>query len=149
MKALLSIGILVMLMAHFASAQTYRKGEINIENFIEELFGMQRTDENYEDLYESLLQVFLNPINLNKTNAEELKSLFILTPTQVNNFIAYQNQFGKFISIYELQAIPDFDLETIYKLLPFVVLEDSEKTQGSLKDRIIRSRDVYFIFRKS
>ncbi|MCH6233407.1 ComEA family DNA-binding protein [Cognataquiflexum rubidum] len=149
MKTLLTIGILMLIFSFCGKAQTYRKEEINIENFVEELFGMQRTDENYEDLYESLLQVFLNPINLNKTNAEELKSIFILTPAQVNSFIAYQNQFGKLISIYELQAIPDFDLETIYKLLPFVVLEDSDRMQGSLKDRILGSRDAYFIFRQN
>lgn len=149
MKTLVSIGILVLLVVHQSKSQTYRKDEINIENFIEELFGMQRSDENYEDLYESLLQVFLNPINLNKTNAEELKSIFILTPAQVNSFVLYQNQFGKFISIYELQAIPDFDLETIYKLLPFVVLDDSEKMQGSLKERVLSSKDAYFIFRQN
>jgi hypothetical protein len=149
MRISLLIIVIYFFLLQNTFAQTYRKGEINIESFIEELFGMQRTDENYEDLYEGLLQVFLNPINLNKTNAEELKSIFILTPAQVNSFTAYQNQFGKLISIYELQAIPDFDLETIYKLLPFVVLDDTEKMQGSLLNRIFGSRDAYFIFRQN
>jgi hypothetical protein len=139
--------VLMLFFCLDSSAQTYRKGEINIENFVEDLFGMQRTDEDYEDLYESLLQVFLNPINLNKTNPEELQSIYILSPIQINSFFEYQQSFGKLISLYELQAIPEFDLETIYKLLPFVVLEDSEKIHGPLGERILESRDAYFIFR--
>ena len=46
MKTLLSIGILMLIFSFCSMAQTYRKDEINIENFVEELFGMQRTDEN-------------------------------------------------------------------------------------------------------
>jgi len=149
MKTLLTIGFLVAFSCFSGNAQTYRKGEINIENFVEDLFGMQRTDEDYEDLYESLLQVFLNPINLNKTNPEELKSIYILSPIQINNFFEYQNKFGKLLSLYELQAIPEFDLETIYQILPFVVLDDSEKIHGPLSERILESRDAYFIFRHS
>lgn len=149
MKYLLTIGFLVSFFCYSGKAQTYRKGEINIENFVEDLFGMQRTDDDYEDFYESLLQVFLNPINLNKTNPEELKSIYILSPIQINGFFEYQNKFGKLLSLYELQAIPEFDLETIYQILPFVVLDDSEKIHGSLPERILESRDAYFIFRHS
>lgn len=149
MKILLFIGFLVIFFSFSGTAQTYRKGEINLENFVEELFGIQRTDDNYEDLYESLLQVFLNPINLNKTGPEELKSIYILSPIQINSFFEYRENFGKLLSLYELQAIPEFDLEMIYQLLPFVVLDDSEKIHGPLSQRIIESRDAYFIFRHS
>lgn len=131
------------------SAQTYRKGEINTEMLVEDLFGMQREDQDYEDLYENILQLLLNPINLNKTNPEELKSIFILSPAQVNSFFEYRKELGKLISLYELQAIPGFDLETIQKILPFVVLDASERHQGSLWQRIADSRDAYFIFRQN
>ncbi len=129
--------------------QNYPREEIDLENFIEELFAIQQTDDNYEDMYESLLQVFLNPIHLNKTQPEGLKSLYVLSPFQINNFFTYRENFGPLISIYELQAIPGFDLATIYKLLPFVTLEDvSYKTNRPLIQRILKEREGYFIFRQ-
>ena len=66
------------------TAQTYRKDEINIEKLIEELFAMQQDDVDFENMYEGLLQVFLNPIHLNKATQEELKSIYILNPFQIN-----------------------------------------------------------------
>lgn len=128
-------------------AQTYKKGEIDMENFIEDLFGMQREEEDYEELYEGLLQVLLNPINLNKVGAEELKSLYVLTPSQIHQFLVYRENFGNLLSIYELQAIPEFDLETIYKILPFVVIDERSVQRGSLWSRISEAKDAYFIFR--
>jgi hypothetical protein len=130
-----------------SSGQILKKGEIDMELFVEELFAIQDTDDDYDEQYESLLQVFLNPINLNKTSPEELKSLYILSPVQINNFFDYRRNFGDFLSIYELQAIPEFDLSTIYKLLPFVVLEDVAKPKRSLIGKISESKDAYFIFR--
>jgi hypothetical protein len=131
------------------SAQTYRKGEINLENFVEELFAMQRTDADYEDLYESLLQVFLNPINLNKTSPEELGSLYILTPSQIHHFFEHQRKNGPMISLYELQAIPEFDLETIYKILPFVELEDNGNRTVPFLTRVGQTKDAYLIMRQN
>lgn len=130
-------------------AQTYRKGEINLENFVEELFAMQRADADYEDLYESLLQVFLNPINLNKTTPEELGSLYILTPSQIQHFFDHQRRHGPLISMYELQSIPDFDLETIYKILPFVELEDNGNRTVPFLKRVGQTKDAYLIMRQN
>lgn len=132
------------------TAQTYRKDEINIEKLIEELFAMQQDDVDFENMYEGLLQVFLNPIHLNKATQEELKSIYILNPFQINSFFEYKAAFGNFISIYELQAVPGFDLQTIYKLLPFVTLEDgSEYGNRPFWKRVVNERDAYFIFRQN
>ncbi|PRY87441.1 helix-hairpin-helix domain-containing protein [Mongoliibacter ruber] len=149
MKKCCSLIFLFFLSSNVLIGQTYRKGEINIEMLVEDLFGMQRDDQDYEDLYENILQLFLNPINLNRTSPEELKSIFILSPSQINSFFEYQSDVGKLISLYELQSIPHFDLETIYKILPFVVLDASGKKQGPLLDRIANSKDAYFIMRQN
>ncbi len=44
----------------------------------------------------------------------------IVTDLQISNLIAYRNLFGRLISIYELQAIPAWDVHTIRKLLNFI-----------------------------
>lgn len=62
-----------------------------------------------------------NPLNINIAETEELKQLRILTDLQIASLISYRNLFGKFISIYELQAVPAWDVATIKKILPFII----------------------------
>ena len=79
--------------------------------------------ETEDDSYlQDLEQFRKNPINLNTADADELKRLRIVTDLQIENLISYRNLFGKFISIYELQAVPAWDVSTIHKLLPFVTI---------------------------
>lgn len=77
--------------------------------------------ETEDDTYLQELELFKkNPINLNIADADELKQLRIITDLQIANLISYRNLFGKLISMYELQAVPAWDINTIRKLLPFV-----------------------------
>ena len=52
----------------------------------------------------------MNPIDLNKVSREQLSSVYILSEKQLNSFFSYRQKAGNLLSIYELQAIPDFDL---------------------------------------
>ena len=63
-----------------------------------------------------------DPINLNTAEADELRQLRIVTDLQIENLISYRNLLGKLISIYELQAVPAWDVNTIHKLLPFITI---------------------------
>lgn len=63
-----------------------------------------------------------NPLNINSAEAEELKQLRIITDLQIASLISYRNLFGKFISVYELQAVPAWDISTIKKVLPFIAV---------------------------
>jgi len=77
--------------------------------------------ETEDDTYlQDLEQFRKNPINLNTADADELKQLRIVTDLQIANLISYRNLFGKLVSIYELQAVPAWDVSTIRKLIPFV-----------------------------
>jgi hypothetical protein len=87
--------------------------------------------ETEDDTYLQDLDHFKkNPLNLNTADAEELKQLRIITDLQIANLITYRNLFGKLISIYELQAVPAWDVNTIRKLLPFI----TAATPVSLKE---------------
>jgi hypothetical protein len=82
--------------------------------------------ETEDDSYlQDLEQFRKSPINLNTADADELERLRIVTGLQIENLIFYRNIFGKFISIYELQSVPSWDVNTIRKLLPFVTIATS------------------------
>jgi hypothetical protein len=97
-----------------------------------------------EDAHMQLLNNYLrHKIALNTADEQTLKTLGILTPVQLNNFIQYRNAFGKLLSIYELQAIPGFDTAVINELLPYVQLEESDQQSKGDHTILLRySRDL-------
>jgi hypothetical protein len=51
------------------------------------------------------------------------KTTTMVTDLQIQQFINYREHMGPFISIYELQAIPAWDLVTIRKPFPLLQLK--------------------------
>lgn len=112
------------------------------EDYIEQIIGQ---DENNTGDYESLVDLEKNvrdrPINLNTATAEDMKplhELVLLTDVQINAILTYREKLGKFISVYELQAVPYLDLETIKALLPYV------KVTSDISSAQIKTRDLLF-----
>jgi len=104
---------------------------------------MEAVTENSEDneteddsFLQSMQQFLKSPINLNTADATTLKELVVLKPMQIQNIISYRNLFGKFISIYELQAVPGLDLATIEKIRPFITVNMDADLIGSIGERL-------------
>src|SRR5213596_1192204 len=89
-------------------AQSPSIPDIDLDNFIQELFQQQDKDVNYEDIYESLFQFYANPLDLNSATREDLQTLYILNDEQINQLFKYREHTGNLISLYELQVIPGF-----------------------------------------
>nr|WP_239022952.1 helix-hairpin-helix domain-containing protein [Pontibacter mangrovi] len=126
MRGLLLGTLLLLWLPLLLQAQDYPRQNIDLDLLVQELFAEQ-DDENisYEDLYETLFQYYQRPINLNRTTPEELASLYLLSRSQIAAYFNYLQENGELLSIYELQAIPGFDMPTIYRLLPFVRVQDA------------------------
>jgi hypothetical protein len=136
------------LFANQVKSQDYPRKNIDASRLADELFGFQDLDLNYEDLYENTLQLLSNPVNLNKVSEEELRFLNVLTEIQIQGFINYRKENGDLQSIYELQAVPEFDLTTIYKLVPFARVPDpSSEINSSLFKRAIFEDNNFIITR--
>lgn len=148
MKALILLVSLSYCLTWCAFAQQPPHKEINLESFMERLFPVQDEDLDYEAIYEVLLQLYLNPIDVNKANSEILASSYLLDPGQITNLIAYRIKFGPLVSLYELQAVSGFDLKTIEQILPFLTLGTgtSNQTQSFWK-RVANEEQAYFLFR--
>jgi hypothetical protein len=83
-------------------------------------------EETEDDSYlQDLEQFRRSPVNLNTADADELKQLGILNDLQVSSLISYRDLFGRLLSIYELQAVPSWDLVAIRKLIPFVTVTNT------------------------
>ncbi len=150
MKKIISIIAVLLAFSCEIVAQNYPRKEIEIGQFIDDLFAMQDQDNNtnYQDLYEALYQLYLEPLNLNTASREELQGLFILTEAQINALMRHISKNGKLLSIYELQTIEGYDLALINKIIPFVNIEDAGNIDARpLWKRIISEKNNYLLMR--
>jgi hypothetical protein len=107
--------------------------------------GTQQQLENLAELAEKeteddvLLQELASykdrPLNINSASADDLHVFAFLSALQIQNFLAYRNALGSFLSVYELQSIPGWDLQTIRKLLPFIIIREPISFSKSIRPR--------------
>jgi len=109
-------------------AQKTESTEIDFDLLIQELFPDASAEVDYEELFEALSQLYSSPLDINQVTRNELASTFILTEQQLDAFFEFRHQTGPFISLFELQAIPGFDLGTIRKIRPLMTLNVSEQS---------------------
>jgi len=144
-------GWFILLLSSFlcVPAMAQQIEQFDLESFVEELFSLQEADVNYEDLYESLLLLYQNPINLNRASAQELQGLYILSKRQITNLQTYIQEKGRLLTLYELQLIEGFDFTTIQRLVPFVTIDpdDANSDDRPLLQRILEEKNNYFISR--
>jgi hypothetical protein len=127
--------LIILLIIHYSSLIISQEIPPNTEQQLENLTDADQT-ETEDDSYIMRLQYFKkHPLNLNEADAGELKELFFLTDLQIDNLLSYRHLLGKFISIYELQAIPAWDVGTIKKVIQFVTIDNSISTVEDLKKR--------------
>ncbi|WP_229598292.1 ComEA family DNA-binding protein [Runella aurantiaca] len=125
-------------------AQEFRRREIDPNSVVQNLLPIQSEDLNYNEVYENLIQLYTTPLDLNTCTRDDLASTYLLNERQLNSFFTYREQLGKLVSIYELQAIPTFDLPTIYKILPFVTVIPENKL---LWNDLTNPTDHYILIR--
>ena len=131
-----------------AYGQELPRKDYVFERLADEIFPVQDLDLNYEELYENLAQILTNPLDLNRATREELRSLFILSEEQLEDFIHYRNEDGPLLSVYELQSVPQFTTELINKLAPFVIVTDpAVQINRSLIRRVLHEENNYLIYR--
>ena len=66
-----------------AFGQEFPRSDLDASRNADELYGTPNDDLNYEELYENLLQLLSHPLDLNKTDGEELRFLKILSEEQI------------------------------------------------------------------
>ncbi len=122
-----------------AQAQDYPRRAPDFDRVAQEILAEIQTDQPpNEDLYGTLLALYQSPLSLNTARPEELRTLPLLREAQVAALLAHRQATGPLLSLYELQAVPGWDLRTIARIAPFVTVEAARPNavRGSLWQRI-------------
>jgi len=133
---------------HFCLSVSAQEIPASTEQQLENQTDADQGETEDDSYLQELDQFESRPINLNTAEADELKQLRIISDLQIANLLAYRNLFGRFISIYELQAIPSWDIITIRKLLPFVTVAQSLSIKEEAAKRL-RDGDHILLLRVS
>ena len=75
-------------------------------------------------------------IDLNKTDADELRLLMLLSDLQIESLLMYRRLLGSFTSIFELQAVPSLDIPIIKKILPYITITGNTNNKDEYSTRV-------------
>lgn len=131
-----------------AQVQDTLRAEEDLEQSIEDIVTTAEIEEQVDltfltDYLESLRE---KPLNLNECTREELLQLPGMNPILVNNLLSHIARFGKLTTLYELQAVQGFDLNTIQEIRPFCSVTQSSRediSPGSKHPRGPGLREVF------
>ena len=139
--------LITLFITHYSSLMMGQEIPHTTEQQLENLANADQMETEDDSYVVQLQYLKKHPLNLNEADADELKELFFLTDLQIESLLSYRRLLGKFISIYELQAIPAWDVVTIKKILQFVTTNNPVSTIGDLKKRFaIGDHELLFRF---
>ncbi len=129
---------------HFAMAQVKEPTvdpsiEQQLENITENNDDIETEDDGY---LQELSQYKKNKLNLNTATADQLVALRFVNSLQIESLISYRGSLGLLVNIYELQAVPGWDVETIQKISPFVTVAMPAKFGSTISERL-KNGDQY------
>ncbi len=127
------IGLLFFYFPLVLSAQTIPPVK---EQQLENMTAAQEAETEDDSYIQQLSYYKRHPLNINTANAGELQGLLLLTDLQIQHLINYRTVLGRLVNIYELQAVPTWDIFTIKKLLPYITIEQVETLVFTLRQRL-------------
>ena len=139
------IALFFVSISGYSQTKSQEKNEI-IENRIEYIGG-ENESIDYSTLFDDLYYYYDHPVNLNNTKqVEVLLELGLISEIQLVNLKKHISSNNKLMTIYELQAVESFDLETIRIILPFVKVSNELFTPNvSLKEIFKNSSNELYI----
>ncbi len=124
-KPVAFVSMMILIFSLISVTSIYAQTEellINTEELLlkDEGQSVSEISDAVEDLTEKLEYLKKNPVDINTNSPVDLLNIPYLSIVQVNYLHNYLLEYGPFISIYELEAVPGFDEDLIERILPFV-----------------------------
>lgn len=129
--------IIILLLPFTLFAQQPESSHSEVEQQLEAITENSEDNETEDDSFiQSMRQFLKHPINLSTANLATLQELSMFSAIQIQQLISYRNRLGSFISIYELQAIPSFDIRLIEKIRPYVTVSNLLNSREDMGKRM-------------
>ncbi|MBT1688559.1 ComEA family DNA-binding protein [Dawidia soli] len=139
--------LILILVVTKARTQEFPYAGVTAEQLAEDLAGLPNTDEAAGAMEDNIVQVLSLPTDLNIVTADDLLAYGILSPRQVTDLLTYRTRHGDFLSIYELQAVPGFDLPTLYRVARMLHVAHPAAAPPLTPREALRQRETYILMR--
>lgn len=141
-------GIIFFLLLLLPVFQAY--AETEWEKWLDDIMlDGEYSEASYEELYDHLLDLQRNGININTATRQELESLPFLSEQQVMDILEYIHFHGALKSINELMSIESIDYSTRQLLQEFLYAGDKpEKGFPSLKNIMTLGKNELSLYTK-
>ncbi len=93
-----------------------------LQEIIESLSAVSDDESSHEEIYNSLLQLQENPVDINRAGRDELYKLFFLNDRQVDSILRYRELHGPFLEKQELFYVNGLEPGIVKWILPFIDL---------------------------
>lgn len=119
--------------------------ETEVQEIIENFARNEDAEEfSFDASIDDLENLKKRPLNLNTASAGELSEIVLLSAQQIDELQRYIMRHGKLISIYELQAVPLWDIATIKTVMPYIrVNENLQDLHVPLKDLFTKGNTMF------
>ena len=113
---------------------TLQAQEVDWRMFVEQLAEEEgaRADA-IENMYEDLLYLENNPMNLNSVTRDQLDLFPLLSQEQVNSLAGFLERNRPIYTVYELRNVPRLDYKTVALILPFFHIGETVELQSPAK----------------
>ena len=81
-----------------------------IEQQFENISEAENAEPEDDSYHQQLQQLRKNPLNINVATETDLQVFRWLSDLQIKNLLQYRSLLGNFITIYELQSIPGWNM---------------------------------------
>ena len=119
-----------------------------IERQVEHLEELAEAGIDLGELSEGMVNLLSNPININSARRFDLKTLVFLNDMQIRNLLDYRKKYGEFLSTYELKHIDGIGMNTLRKIMPFIVAEQVHEKERHIKDILKGKHEILFRFQR-
>jgi hypothetical protein len=144
--------LLIILICLCCKREVLRCQELpaNVEQQLEESLNEAAEEEEpaNDEYLQELDHYKRHPLNINTAEKGDLRLLSILNEWQIENLISYRKLLGRLISLYELQAVPGWDLPTIRKLWQYLSVNDPVSLSDVFTERL-KKGEAGLLFRVS
>ncbi len=107
---------------------------------IQQLAEEEVDGEDIENIYQELIMLEANPINLNNTNTSQLERFPLISYEQVVSLSDFLERNKPIYTVYELRNVPLFDFKTVELILPFFYVGEMDVNKPSIGEMIKNGR---------
>ncbi|MDZ4709532.1 MAG: hypothetical protein SH818_14125 [Saprospiraceae bacterium] len=120
--------------AAYSQADTFQiqHASVPMEDVIQAYLESRQEESgaDFETVMERLELFKKSPINLHAAGQPDLDEFILLAPLQINALRSYILKYGRLLSLFELQVVPGFDIETIRRISPYISLDAVSESQA-------------------